>query len=102
MISNVTGSGGAAGSATGGNDNPVVIASADPTQFCASIIIVNNGPNAGFFSIDGWQTWCFLPAAPSSFKIDTPFFGGMNVQIRRVPSSGNDMSGVYFFAAPRG
>jgi hypothetical protein len=74
------------------DDNPVPLITLPKVARINHLIIHNNGPNGGFFSADGGNTWSNLHAA-SGGKIGVAeawdVTGSSGVLVRRVTGAGN-------------
>lgn len=62
---------------------------------CRNITIVN-GSVAGFFSIDGGTTYCFM-AASSINTLNGVFISSVAVKVKRI-TDGSDLANVYGYA----
>jgi hypothetical protein len=63
----------------------------------ATIVLINEGPTAGFFSVDGGSSWARMPAAaaatsPVVITIQNTF-NEVNLQVQ-----GNNLSGLWAWA----
>lgn len=81
--------------ATSGAGN-VVLISAGGVQY-NRLVISNKGTADGFFSVDGGNTWGYIPAATTASVGSVEWWGisKSDVLMMRVSS---DMSGVFAFA----
>ena len=65
------------------------------------IVLINEGPTAGLFSLDGGNTWARLPAAaaasaPVVITIENKY-QPVNLQVMNAPGGGN-LSGLWAWA----
>ncbi len=65
-----------------------------PPKF-THVVIINEGANPGFFSVDGGVVWSRIPGEFVQFLDNVRQMG--NIMIKR-PAGGPDMSGVYAYA----
>lgn len=63
------------------------------------LLIINEGANAGFFSVDGGSTWGRIPAAAAATSpVQIEWFGRSNQSVLMKRAGSTDMGGVYAFA----
>jgi hypothetical protein len=86
--------------ATTGNDPVNLLANPDGT-ILRRIHIINTGTVAGYFSLDGGNTWAYLPAGHTDrpYELVIELLQGTNstIKVKRV-ADGNNLEGVYGIA----
>ena len=90
-------SSGTVAAATAGPNPVTAIALPSPACMYNHLTVWNGGSGAGFFSVDGGNTWAFIPAA-TAFRpgyAESWQQSNSNVQIKRQTI---DMSAVYLTA----
>ena len=75
------------------DDNPITLIDATDQETIGHLTIINEGGVAGFFSVDGGETWLRLPANGAR-SLDGLQVFNQAIQAKRV-AGGSNLSGVY-------
>lgn len=80
------------------SDAPITVLAAHPERM-ESFILVVEGTFGGFLSLDGGATWGRIPnpsaGNPFTMLLPNASIENQAVMIKRVPASGQDVTGIY-------